>query len=218
MKILFYIFILFFASTQITKSQDSIANTKFNYLEFNVNSANYIYSSYLKLKSFNSINVGIKSGHHKLSIGLEINSVFIEPNNAILYEYAVKNINIYKPNFKANYYFYFSKKQKKVNQFLMLNFNSQTVKDYYTNQLTDYEYKTGYAYGFGYGATFYIKKSFIIEPSILVNTMFFTNKDVYKNVTYLTTSYTEVNNSYYVFYSGLGLKLGYIINFKNKTK
>ena len=100
----------------------------------------------------------------------------------------------------------------------MLNFNSQTVKDYYTNQLTDYEYKTGYAYGFGYGATFYIKKSFIIEPSILVNTMFFTNKDVYKNVTYLTTSYTEVNNSYYVFYSGLGLKLGYIINFKNKTK
>ena len=216
MKYIIFIFLTFVLQT-IFAQDSSMAKPKFNYIEFNVNSTNFINSGYLKIKSFNSINSGVKIGHHKITIGFELNVQYSSFNNYVQYQERL-NTNIYTPNFKANYFLYFSKNQKKVNHFMMLNFNTQKIKDHLNNEstLNYFEYKTGYAYGLGYGATFYFKKHFLIEPSLLINTLFFKDKQIYKTVTYLTTTYTEEITPRHVYYIGISLKLGYIIPFKNK--
>lgn len=212
MRYIFHIFILFFGSCHFLKSQDSL-NKKFNHFEASIisNTAYNIFEN--KLSSLNSFNLGAKIRRHKLSIGIELNPLYTIGWSEAPSHYN-SNKPILKPNFKANYYFYLSKIDRKINSFLFINFNTQQINDYLNE--TDYETKKTNAYGLGYGFTFYFKNHFLIEPSLLVNTTWFKDKDIYeyKNL-YTTTCRTTIAQGYIV-NTCIGLKLGYIIPFKNK--
>lgn len=215
MRYIIFIFLIFVLQT-IFAQDSSMVKPKFNYVEFNVNSANY-YNFYTgKLNSFNSINIGLKAGLFKLSIGAEY-APNANSGSPLLPTRDVSTPDFYDINIKTNLFIYFSKKQKKVNPFTLLNFNTQSVKDYIDYDL-NYRIVKGTAYGLGYGAAFYIKKRFIIEPSVLINLLFYKNKNIYKTTTFLTTTYTEEIKTNGNSFIGISLKLGYIINFKNKTK
>ncbi len=152
-------------------------------------------------------------GHHKLTIGIELNPLYTIGWSEAPSHYITNKI-ILKPNIKANYYFYLSKKNKKANSFLFLNYNTQQIKDY----INEFEYETKWAnaYGLGYGITFYLKKYFLIEPSLLVNTTWFKDKDVYVYKNLYTTTYRTSIAQGYIVNACLGLKIAYIIPFKNK--
>ena len=212
MKTIFII--LFVLITKTYLAQDSsMAKPNFNYFEANItsNTAFNIFEN--KLNSLNSLNIGAKINRHKLTIGIELNPLYIIGWSEAPSHYITNKI-ILKPNFKANYYFYLSKKNKKANSFLFLNYNTQQIKDY-INEF-EYEKKWANAYGLGYGITFYLKKHFLIEPSLLVNTTWFKDKDVYVYKNLYTTTYRTSIAQGYIVNACLGLKLGYIIPFKNK--
>lgn len=215
MKIFIYSIILFKAIITPNFAQDStFANAKFNFYEFNINSSNYIKLSYNKPLSFNSANIGVKMGLLKLSFGAEYSPNY-NSGSQILPQKETSVIDFYNLNLKSNLFIYFNKNKKKFNPFVLLNYNTQMVKDF-TDFDLNYRKIKGNAYGLGFGSTFYIKKSFLIEPSILANLLFFKDKNIYKTVTYLTTTYTEETKTSGYSAIGISLKIGYIIPFKNK--
>lgn len=216
MKCVIYIFILFTVIVTHVFAQDStFANAKFNFYEFNINSSNYIKQSYNKPLSFNSANIGVKMGRNKVSFGVLACPVYVLYYLAGI-QYPLNTINSEELslNIYSNYQFYIFKTKKNINPYLSINFNTQKIKDYVTSNT--FEYKHGYSFGIGLGTTFLVKSHFIIEPCLHINPMWFRDKNIYKITTPLTTTYTEEIGTAGELYTGIGLKLGYIIPFKNK--
>ena len=231
MKKLITIFV-FIASVSLYGKDSTLVRKKLNYLEFNVNSGSYFktyYSSlsvssaeiyypefYIhKLYGYHSINGGIKMGHHKLTVGLEFNPIYNSQNPQYPYNQQIFTSG-YKPNIKATYGFYFSKYRKRWNHLVYANFALQNIKDYTDYSYTVYENKKGTVLGFGYGVGFYIKQCILIEPSLQVNALFYNKKMNYTSYTQPYITYRQEITPEHHIYTGLNIKIAYIIPLKNK--